>query len=133
MPSPSSIERREAHWVEWVTGFASCVLVLFMVGLIFWEAVTDSHQPPALTVVITSRSPVTDGYRVTFDIANSSAATAAAVVVRGEIVDRDEVMETIDVSFDYVPAESKSSGAIVFSRDPADRSLRVRAVSYTEP
>lgn len=133
MPSQSSIERREAHWVEWATGVASCIIVLCMVGFILWEAVTDSQEPPDLTIVVTSSSPVTGGYRVTFDIVNGSAATAAAVVVRGEILDRDNVMEAIDVSFDYVPAESKSSGAIIFSRNPADRSLRVRAVSYTEP
>ncbi len=133
MSSQSSIERRKAHWIEWATGVGSAVLVLLMVGFIFWEAVTDTHQPPDLAVVITSRVPVTGGYRVTFDIVNSSATTAAGVVVRGEILDGAELVETIDVSFDYVPSESKSSGAIIFSRDPANRNLRVRAASYTEP
>ncbi|TNM63080.1 TIGR02588 family protein [Aliirhizobium smilacinae] len=133
MPSPSSIEDREAHWVEWATGCVSALLVLSMIGFIFFEAVTDGHKPPDLGIVITSRNPVAGGYRVTFDIANRSTATAAGVVVRGEILNGGNPLETTDVTFDYVPAESKSTGVILFSQDPGDRGIRIRATAYTDP
>lgn len=133
MSSSSSIEKQDAHWIEWGVGFISAALVLLMIGVIFWEAITDKHMPPDLTAVITSRKHTDAGYRVSFDITNSSTTTAAGVVVRGEILEHNQVSEAVDVSFDYVPAESKSSGAIVFSQYPGDRNVRIRPMSFTDP
>ncbi len=133
MASRSSIEGRQGHWVEWATGGLSALLVLAMVGVIAWEALTDKRTPPELDVRLTSRFQVADGYRVTFDISNRSTTTAASVVVRGEILDGGEALEAVDVTFDYVPAESKSSGAILFSQDPGSRDVRIRALGYTDP
>lgn len=64
---------------------------------------------------------------------NVGEATAAGVVVRCEILDRGDPLEATDVTFDYVPAESKSTGVILFSQDPGDRGIRIRATGYTDP
>jgi uncharacterized protein (TIGR02588 family) len=53
--------------------------------------------------------------------------------VRGEIVDGGNLVEDADITFDYVAAQSKSSGAILFSQDPGTREMRVRAVGYIDP
>lgn len=132
MPS-ASIEDQQAHWIEWVTGGVSTLLVLAMIGFIFWDAVTDRHLPPDLGVTITSRAAVAGGYRVTFDVTNRSSTTAAGVVVKGELVGGDHPLETTEVTFDYVPAQSRSSGAVLFSRDPAGDTVRIRASGYTDP
>jgi len=128
-----NIEERDAHWIEWATGFISALLVFSMIGFISLEAFTERDVRPDLRIVLTSRSPVVNGYRVTFDITNGSTVTAAGVVVRGEILDRSEPVESADVTFDYVPAESKSSGAFFFSQDPGSRDVRLRALGYVEP
>lgn len=69
-------------------------------------------------------------YLLTF--LDKSTTTAADVTVRGEIISGDVVEET-EVTFDYVAAESKSSGAFLFSSDPEEHELRIRVLGYTDP
>lgn len=126
-------EAGEPHWIEWVTGIISALLVIAMLVWIGKEALTENGAPPEFAVEIIDRKPVADGYLVRFDIANRATTTAAAVVVRGEVLEGDTVAEEAEVTFDYVPAESKSSGGIVFSEDPGPREIRIRAVGYIDP
>lgn len=104
-----------------------------MICWVAWEALTDVEAPSAFAVTVRERQAVEGGYRVTFDIANTSSQTAATVVVRGEIVDGDTTVEDADITFDYVPGRSKASGSIFFSQDPGSRPIRLRAIGYTEP
>jgi uncharacterized protein (TIGR02588 family) len=126
-------EQGFARKIEWATGIVSAVIVLVVIGWVAWEAVTEMETPPEFAVTVTSRQPVDGGYRVTFDIANTSSQTAATVVVRGEILDRDATVEDADITFDYVPGQSKASGSVFFSQDPGARPIRLRAIGYTEP
>lgn len=119
--------------IEWVTGLVSAFIVILMIGWVTWEALTEKETLPEFAVVVTDRAPVEGGYRVTFEIANKSPQTAATVAVRGEIVEGDAAIEEADVTFDYVPGQSKASGSIFFSQDPGMRPIRLRAIGYTEP
>ena len=122
-----------AHKVEWATGIVSGIVVALMIGWVAWEALMATETPPVFAITMTDRSEVEGGYRVMFDIANTSSQTAAAVVVRGEIIEENRAVEDADVTFDYVPGASKASGTIFFSENPGTRSVRLRAVGYTEP
>lgn len=126
-------ELDEPHWAEWVTGIVSALLVLFILSWIAVEAFTYSAQPPNLEVAQVSQVPAGGGYRVTFQISNRSNTTAAAVVVRGELRERGEVVEEAEVTFDYVPAQSLTRGAVLFATDPAGRDLTLRAIGFTDP
>jgi uncharacterized protein (TIGR02588 family) len=126
-------ETDEPSWVEWATGILSAILVVMLIGWIAWEALTAEDEAPKFAVAITERKPVEGGYRVTFEITNTAARTASAVTVRGEILESQNILEDAEVTFDYVPARSKSSGAMLFSKDPGQAEIRVRAVGYTEP
>ncbi|EUB98995.1 Conserved hypothetical protein CHP02588 [Rhizobium sp. CF080] len=126
-------EAKEPHWIEWATGMVSALVVVAMIAWVGYKAWTDEDMQPEFSIAVTERRPVEGGYRVAFEISNKATATAAAVTVRGEIVDGDNVVEDAEVTFDYVPAQSKSSGAILFSQDPGAREVRVRAVGYTDP
>jgi uncharacterized protein (TIGR02588 family) len=126
-------EAKEPHWIEWATGMISALVVVAMIVWVGYKAWTDEDMQPEFSITITERRPVEGGYRVAFDIANKATVTAAAVTVHGEIVDGGTMVEDADVTFDYVPAQSKSSGAILFSQDPGAREVRIRAVGYTDP
>lgn len=128
-----SSEADDPSWIEWATGLLSGVLVIAMIGWVAWEAMTEDPRPPEFTVTATSRQMTPGGYRVTFDIANNAMQTASAVVVRGEIVEGGQAVEDADVTFDYVPAQSKAKGALFFSRDPGASEVRLRALGYTTP
>ncbi len=128
-----STEAAKPHWVEWATGAVCAVLVVAAIGSIGWEAFSENDLPPDFAVEITGRTQTGSGYRVEFDISNKATRTAAAVVVRGEILDGGQIVEDAEVTFDYVAAESKASGAVLFAQDPAAREVRIRPVGYTDP
>jgi len=126
-------ETEDPHWIEWATGIFSAVLVVGMIGWVGVEAVVEEDQPPEFGIAITGGNAIAGGYRVEFEIANRATRTAAAVVVRGEILDQGKAVEDAEVTFDYVPAQSKSSGAMLFSAEPGQREVRIRAVGYSDP
>ena len=126
-------EADNPHWMEWLTGLVSAALIATLIGYVGWNALTEELKPPEFAIEATGMERVTGGYRITFDIENRANATAAAVIVRGELLRGEESVETVDVTFDYVPGESQSSGAILFTTDPGSARLTLRAVGYTDP
>ncbi|WP_430439443.1 TIGR02588 family protein [Shinella sp.] len=126
-------ERHDPHWIEWLTGLVSALLVAGMLGWIGWEAFTREATPPDLSVTVLTTEKTGAGQRVTFNIANSGTTTAAAVTVIGRLMEGEKIVEESHVVFDYVAAESKSTGAILFAGDPAGRRLDIRAAGYTGP
>ncbi|ANK77094.1 TIGR02588 family protein [Ensifer adhaerens] len=131
-PKPGSVENRRAHWIEWTTGAVSTILITALIGWISYQAATQADGPPDLSVTIVSSAGSAGGYLVMFDVNNAADRTAAAVVVRGEITDNDNVIETAEITLDYVPARSKARGGLIFRNDPAGRS-RVSATGFSEP
>ena len=126
-------ERHDPHWVEWLTGIASAIIVAGLMGWLVYEAVTRSGEPPALSIVAGEIGRADQGFTVTFEIRNSAPTTAAAVMVAGEIRDNGRVIERAEVTFDYVPAESKADGALIFENDPNGRELVIRPTGFTDP
>ena len=126
-------ERHDPHWIEWLTGLVSALLVAGMLGWIGWEAFTRKATPPDLSIHILATEKAGDGHRVTFDVSNSATTTAAAVTVTGRLLEGERVIEEHHVIFDYVAAESKTSGALLFAGDPAGRRVDIRAGGYTDP
>lgn len=126
-------EDGDPHWIEWVTGTLSCVVVGAMIGWIAWQAMHATQEPPLLSTTVTEMRKVGEVYRVEFDIVNAAPTTAASVTVTGEIAGDGTVSEAADVTFDYVAARSKSHGALLFRKDPAAGEFHLRPSGYTDP
>jgi uncharacterized protein (TIGR02588 family) len=126
-------ERQDPHWIEWLTGLVSAVLIAAMLGWLGWEAFTRHATPPDLSIQILATEKATAGHRITFDVYNTATTTAAAVTVIGRLTEGERVIEENHVIFDYVAAESKSTGAILFKNDPAGRTVDIRPAGYTDP
>lgn len=130
---PLHTEADNPHWLEWLTGLISLILIALLIGYVSWSALTEQMEPPEFAIEATGMAQVPGGYRITFDIENRTNSTAAAVIVRGELTRGEESIESVDVTFDYVPGQSQSSGAILFSTDPGSARLTLRAIGYTDP
>ncbi len=126
-------ERHDPHWIEWLTGLVSAVLVAGLLGWLGWEAFTREGTPPDLSITVLTTEKAAASHRVTFDIYNTATTTAAAVTVIGRLMEGEKVIEENHVVFDYVAAESKATGAILFQSDPAGRTLDIRPAGYTDP
>ena len=126
-------ERHDPHWIEWLTGIVSAILIAGMLGWLGWEAFTRQATPPDLSIDVLAQENTASGHRITFDISNAATTTAAAVTVVGRLLEGEQVIEENHVIFDYVAAESKATGAILFKNDPSGRTIDIRAAGYTDP
>jgi TIGR02588 family protein len=126
-------EAVDPHWAEWATGVVSAVIVLAMIAWIAGETLLQEDLPPSFSLTVTAVTPVENGHRVEFDILNKGTLTAAAVSVRGEIMEQGQPIDDAEVTFDYVAGKSKASGGVVFTEDPAGRDVQLRAMGYTDP
>ncbi|WP_428427639.1 TIGR02588 family protein [Pararhizobium sp.] len=125
---------RGAHWIEWLTGGICALLVAAMIGWITYHAIVSSGGVPQLAVQILRQQPAPGGgYMVSFSIENKGARTAASVPVKGDLMNGDMVIETQEITFDYVPAQSATTGTLLFRTDPAAHELHIRASGYTDP
>ncbi|MBP1852320.1 TIGR02588 family protein [Rhizobium halophytocola] len=125
-------EDHEAHLVEWITGAVSGLLVAALIGWIGWQAVTASAEAPYFMVDGVRTTKIGDGWRVEFAVHNKANTTAAGVVVEGTLK-TGETAETDQVTLDYVPGQSETTGGLMFSSDPAKAALKIRVAGYTEP
>jgi uncharacterized protein (TIGR02588 family) len=116
---------------EWIAVGISAAIVIGAVVTLLLHAPRD-RTPPDLVVTVDGVEPVSAGFLVRFTVANNGGTTAAHVVVRGESrggADREDP----EAVFDYVPDGSRRSGGLLFTHDPRQGQLTVRAVGYREP
>ncbi|QND17804.1 TIGR02588 family protein [Rhizobium leguminosarum] len=128
-----NLEAGEPHWIEWVTGVVSAVIVLGVIAWIGKDALVDRDSSPNLVGVVLHTEKRDGGFQVLFEIRNDSSATASQVAVQGEIREQGSVLENVETVLDYVPGHSKAKGGLIFQQDPAGKTLTVRASSFDEP
>lgn len=128
-----SIEANDPHWIEWLTGLLSTLVVLAVIGLITKDAFTDKDVSPDLLVSVTRTEQRSGGSQVAFEVFNSASVTASQVTVRGEVKEGDAVIEQAETVMDYVPGRSKAKGGLIFTSDLAGKTVELRASSYNEP
>ncbi|MFC3073700.1 TIGR02588 family protein [Shinella pollutisoli] len=124
-----SVESAEAHWVEWLAGGVSALLVAALLGWLAWDALQYRQDPPAFTVDVVSVTPESGGWRVAFEVRNTASTAAAGVEVRGTLSGG----ESADVTFDYVAARSGEKGALFFRGDPRAGGLALAVAGYADP
>ncbi len=127
------VESGKAHWVEWATRVVSFLLVLSMIGWIAMDALVRDDVPPSFELTVTRTAAAEGGFRLEFDILNQGTSTAAAVLVRADVVDEGQIVDTVEVTLDYVPGRSTASGGLFLLQDPAGQEVRLRALGYTDP
>jgi uncharacterized protein (TIGR02588 family) len=118
---------------EWVVAAIGAVLVLGALGYLVYFAQTTPLGLPLITLeqgVVTQRG---DGYLVAVTITNEGGATAAAVGIEGSLSRGGVEVETAATTLDYVPRFSTRQAGLLFSSDPRDGTLELRALGYAEP
>lgn len=120
--------------LEWISAATGLVLATGMLGFIAWEAFTGRPSaPPAVSVSVENIVSGPGGFVVELKARNHSEATAAAVIVEGELKQGDESVEKSQATISYVPGRSEREAGILFSRNPARFQMEVRAVGYEKP
>jgi uncharacterized protein (TIGR02588 family) len=119
---------------EWVVAAMGGALVVAVLGFMAYEATTLSDHPmPKLTVRIDTVASHAGGHVVEFRVGNSGDATAADVLIQGELRSDVGVLERSEATIGFVPARSWRTGGLVFTNDPRRHRMEVRAVGFERP
>ncbi|TWF43994.1 hypothetical protein [Neorhizobium alkalisoli] len=128
-----NIENSDPHWIEWITGAVSAGIVLAVIVWIGKDGFVDQDASPNLEGIVLQTEERSDGFQVLFEIKNGSSATASQVKVRGEMIEKQSVLESVETVLDYVPGHSKAAGGLIFQQNPDGKQVTVRATAFDEP
>jgi uncharacterized protein (TIGR02588 family) len=120
--------------IEWASAAIGLFIVIAMFGLLVVEAIRgQADEPPRL--IVTPVRLVSDGgsYFLEVDVTNNSPQTGAGVQIEGELKSGEEAVETSSATLSYVPGLSKRRAGLVFSRNPRDFTVELRATGYERP
>ena len=128
--TPESPAKRR---LEAIAASIGAILAVVTLGIIVWDGIRDEGRPALVTL---TAGPITQheaGYVVEVIARNSGDATAAALLVEGSLRRGDQVIETSETTFDYVPSRSQREGGLTFAADPRGYTLTLQAKGYIEP
>jgi uncharacterized protein (TIGR02588 family) len=123
----------ESSPLEWVTAAIGILLVSGVIGFLLYRGATKGDTPPTIKIQIESVKPTGESYLVNFRAINTGDTTAAAVTIEGELKNGEKSEETSDISLTYVPAHSERRGGLIFTKNPNDYQLQIRAKGYEQP
>ena len=119
--------------IEWIFAALSAALVLFMLGFLLVEGLTNAVQIPVLSIVAGQAEQMGAAFEVPFLVRNDGEATAASVLVEAVVSPGSPSEQRSEVTLDYVPARSTTEGGFVFTEDPRGLPLQVRVLGYQDP
>lgn len=120
-------------WAELTVGALGGLVVTLLLLFLGYQALAVRDEPVRLQAAVVAVDASPGQYVVHFDVVNHGGETAEAVHVVGELVDAGAVVERVSSTVDYVPPGSGRRGALVFTRDPSEHPLQLRASSYNLP
>ncbi|WP_419696520.1 TIGR02588 family protein [Mesorhizobium muleiense] len=115
-----------------MAGISSAVLLAVLSYLVV-DGVSTRDGTARIIVQPLGVAVTEGGYVVEFAAANRAGKSVAAVEIKGELRNGDEVVEDSSATLDYVPQNSQRKGALIFRRDPKAYDLRLFAIGYSEP
>jgi uncharacterized protein (TIGR02588 family) len=136
-PSAATEEEARPHratpLLEWIVGGIGTVLVGGAIAFLLYHALVRDGSPPDLRVAAERVLELEGGYLVRFRAFNAGHSAAAQVTIEGELAGPDGSVEVSDVVLDYLPPRSDREGGLLFSEDPRNGELRLRATGYAKP
>jgi uncharacterized protein (TIGR02588 family) len=120
---------------EWITfGIASGIL-LTLVGLVITVWIDPRHQQPPL--IETAQAGViwesSGQFYVPFTVTNTGGGTAESVQITAELEIDGEVVESGEQQIDFLSGGEAETGAFIFSQNPQQGTLKLRAAGYKLP
>ncbi len=139
MAEQSKQDRKASHSpfasaLEPISAGLGLLLAVGIGGVIGWDALSGNQDgPPALSVRAAEIRQQAGTYVVRIRARNEADATAAAVLVEGQLREGGATVETSQATISYVPGHSERRAGLIFRRDPRARQLVLRVAGYEEP
>jgi uncharacterized protein (TIGR02588 family) len=118
---------------EWVAALIGAALVVGIVGFLVIEALRERSTPPQIEIEVVEISKGDAGHLVQIQVLNRGEATAAQLVLEGQLRRDGENVESSTITLSFAPAGSSRSAGLIFENDPAEYELLLRAQGYEAP
>ena len=132
-PNASLPYASDTPLLEWIVAAIGIALVSAVMGFLIYGALSENREAPSVTIIAGEPVRSGDGYLVPLIAENRGGATAAGVVIEGELRSDNSVIERSETTADYLPPQSKKRLGLFFSRDPRQFELKVRPLGYADP
>lgn len=116
--SRPSNRRSTTSAVEWIVAAAGVTLLVVMLSYLLFIAMAHGEGAPVPVISHKPAKPGKAGFVVDYEIANEGKSAAAQLVVTGQLLIGDRVVEERYGLIDYVAQDSKQKGSLIFQRDP---------------
>jgi uncharacterized protein (TIGR02588 family) len=126
-------ETRAKRVLEALAALLGALLIAVTLGVILWDGLTSSNRPPFVAVEAGAVVTYPGGFVLAITARNEGDSTAADVLVEGELKRGQEVVESSEATFDYLPSRSSREGGLFFRQDPRHLELELSAKGYMEP
>lgn len=118
---------------EWITFALSALIVAGLVGLVLLSWITQSQEPPILSVRAETMRVTNGQFYIPFTVENTGGDTAESVQVVGELRRGEQIIESGEQQIDFLASHEQQSGAFVFTQNPQTGRLSLRVASYQLP
>lgn len=119
--------------VEWVVAALGALILVSMIGYMLFYGLTQQSGPPRIVLEAGAVTESAGGYLVEFTARNEGPSTAAALHIKGQLMDGAEILEEAEAQLDYVPEHSKREGGMFFDQDPREHTLVLSSEGYSKP
>jgi uncharacterized protein (TIGR02588 family) len=119
--------------LEWIVAGVGVLLVGGAIAFLVYHSVTRGQTPPDIRAVAERVLDLEHGYVVQFRARNEGGSAASEVTIEGEFVAHEGTTERAQAVLDYLPPRSDREGALLFTEDPRQGELRLRATGYAKP
>ena len=119
--------------LEWVLAAVGVMVAVGIVAYLVFLGLSTGSGPPDLQARAVRTVAQGSSHMVLVEVENVGGGPAAAVVVQGRLFDDGTEVQTSEATIDYVPVNSTTDAAIVFSVPPDQFELQLRVLGYTTP
>lgn len=124
--------KEKKNWLEWLVTIISTVLVLFTLGFLVYQLITEEKTPPNIQITLGEITKKDHAFAVPVQAKNTGTQTAENVVI--EIVfSQTSTVEKAQLTFQYLPGKSTATGWASFSTRPKKTNLKARVTAYGIP
>jgi uncharacterized protein (TIGR02588 family) len=126
-------ETRKVPVWEWCVAAVGLVLILFVLGALFWDAFSESPTQPGIELRVKERLRHGPGELVVVEVHNRGGKVASNLKIRGTVESGDKMVEAGEVTIDYVPRRSRRTVGLFFAEPIGTNDLRLEPVGFVEP
>lgn len=119
--------------LEWACATVGVIIVVGVMAFNIVQALKDRETPPDIQVKAERAIRTTQGYVLPLEAVNLGGTSAAALMIQGQLRVNGDLVETSEVTFDYVAPHSSKKGGLFFEHDPQASRVKLRVLGYQEP